>query len=81
MKHCSHLEETGARCNQEGLSVFDRHGIFSGYACDRHYGTLPGQGRMWDYQPERGEAIDPDEDVQAADDLADLNDALYGGTL
>ena len=37
-------------CTDYGEPRYDRHGIYSGRACDRHARELPGQGDMWDYQ-------------------------------
>lgn len=31
---------------------YDRHGIYSGKACDKCAKDLPGQGSMWDYEAE-----------------------------
>jgi len=38
---------------------YDRHGIYSGRACDRCAKALPGQGKMWDYEAD--EPIEADE--------------------
>lgn len=37
---------------REGYPVHDRHGFYSGRACDRCERTLPGQGAMWNYDAE-----------------------------
>lgn len=40
---------------------FDRNGIYSGRACSEECGSLlPGQGEMWNYDPE--EDIEPSEE-------------------
>ena len=37
-------------CNErEGSARYDRHGIYSGRACDQCAPSLPGQGDTWDY--------------------------------
>jgi hypothetical protein len=39
---------------RESYPVHDRHGFYSGRACDRQacIDRLPGQGAMWNYDPE-----------------------------
>jgi hypothetical protein len=52
-----------SRCGKAGevaVEHYDRHGIYSGKGCGSCYKTLPGQGRMWNYEPEHGESIDED---------------------
>lgn len=45
------------RCGKQGADAhFDRFGIYSGKACAKCVGHLPGQGAMWDYVPE--ESVD-----------------------
>lgn len=47
-------------CGKPAQAWHDRFGIFSGYACHRHEGELPGRGAMADYEPE--EDIEPEDD-------------------
>lgn len=39
-------------CHEHGEPYHDRHGIYSGRACDKHARNLPGQGDMWNYEAE-----------------------------
>jgi hypothetical protein len=48
---------------REGFPRYDRHGIYSGRACDTCAPTLPGQGSSWNYEPDYNEAIEPDEPI------------------
>ena len=49
-------------CKKDAQAWNDRFGIFSGYACDEHKNTLPGQGDMWDYEPQ--EDLEPEVDFE-----------------
>ncbi len=44
---------------ERGFPRHDRHGIYSGRACDGCVDSLPGQGEMWNYEPT--EPIEPED--------------------
>ena len=47
-------------CNErEGYDRYDRHGIYSGRACDQCAPSLPEQGSTWDYVA--SEPIEPED--------------------
>lgn len=49
------------QCGKFGAEPrYDRHGIYSGKACEACTEELPGQGSMWDYDAE--EPIEPEID-------------------
>ena len=48
------------RCKQADAEPwFDRHGIYCGKACEKCAPQLPGQGEMWNYDPQ--EPVEPEE--------------------
>ena len=47
------LDRPCPRCGiREGYPVHDRHGLYSGRACEVCEDQLPGQGAMWNYVAE-----------------------------
>jgi hypothetical protein len=58
---CQACEERCPVCRKPGTywqEHYDRYGCYSGRACEQCAHTLPGQGRMWNYEPEHNEPID-----------------------